>query len=29
MKNLSTRELQKIAINYLSDIDFKVFMKIY
>ena len=29
MKILNKRELQQIALNHLSDIDFKDFMKIY
>ena len=29
MKILTERELQQIALNHLSDIDFKDFMKIY
>ena len=29
MKNPNKRELQQIATNHLSDIDFKDFMKLY
>ena len=29
MKNPNKRELQQIALNHLSDIDFKDFMKIH
>ena len=29
MKNPNKRELQQIALNHSSDIDFKDFMKIY
>ena len=29
MKNPNKRELQQIASNYSSDIDFKDFMKLY
>ena len=29
MKSPSKRELQQIALNHSSDIDFKDFMKIY